>query len=184
MESQPSEGHPVLVAPDVAARGIHVRDIAHVINYDLPEAAENFIHRVGCTGRAGERGVASTLFVRGQRTELFQLERALGIRLERVSMNGSSFEKSTRGRRPGMERRHSAAGWFVCPGNSFKHRWKANFRRKIDRAFGHERTRKLIKCAIMNVARLVLFRNLSIYSRGSSSSRLRRFRFGMVDLCE
>ena len=62
----------VLVATDVAARGIHVQNIAHVINYDLPEVAENFIHRVGRTGRAGERGVASTLFVREQRTELKQ----------------------------------------------------------------------------------------------------------------
>jgi superfamily II DNA/RNA helicase len=79
-------------------------------NYDLPEAAENFIHRVGRTGRAGERGVASTLFVRGQRTELFQLEPAFGIRLERVSMNGASFEKSTRGRRPGVERVTATCG--------------------------------------------------------------------------
>jgi ATP-dependent RNA helicase RhlE len=53
----------VLVSTDVAAHGIHVQDIAHVTNHDLPEAAENFIHRVGRTGRAGERGVASTLFV-------------------------------------------------------------------------------------------------------------------------
>ena len=52
----------ILVATDLASRGIHVQDIAHVINYDLPEVAENFIHRVGRTGRAGERGVASTLF--------------------------------------------------------------------------------------------------------------------------
>ena len=44
----------VLVATDVAARGIHVENIAHVINYDLPEVAENFIHRIGRTGRAGE----------------------------------------------------------------------------------------------------------------------------------
>jgi ATP-dependent RNA helicase RhlE len=78
----------VLVATDVAARGIHVQDIAHVINYDLPDVAESFIHRVGRTGRAGERGVSSTLFVRAQRTELFQLERALGIRIERVSAHG------------------------------------------------------------------------------------------------
>jgi superfamily II DNA/RNA helicase len=94
----------VLVATDVAARGIHVQDIAHVINYDLPEVAENFIHRVDGTGRAGERGVASTLFVREQWAELFQLERALGIRMERVSMNGGSCEKSTRTHRPSMER--------------------------------------------------------------------------------
>jgi ATP-dependent RNA helicase RhlE len=94
----------VLVATDVAARGIHVQDIAHVINYDLPDVAENFIHRVGRTGRAGERGVASTLFVREQRTELFQLERTLGIRMERVSTNGGAFEKIARTHRPGMER--------------------------------------------------------------------------------
>src|SRR5215471_6678101 len=100
----------VLVATDVAARGIHVQDIAHVINYDLPEVAENFIHRVGRTGRAGERGVASTLFVRGQRTELSQLERALRIRIERVSMKGASFEKSTRARRPGIERIPATSG--------------------------------------------------------------------------
>jgi ATP-dependent RNA helicase RhlE len=75
----------VLVATDVAARGIHVQDIAHVINYDLPDVAENFIHRVGRTGRAGERGVASTLFLKEQRSELFQLERTLGVRIERMS---------------------------------------------------------------------------------------------------
>ena len=94
----------MLVAPYVAARGILAPDIAHVINYDLPDVAENFIHRVGRTGRAGERGVASTLFVREQRTELFQLEQALGIRMERASLNGESFEKSAHGPRPGTER--------------------------------------------------------------------------------
>ena len=86
----------VLVATDVAARGIHVQDIAHVINYDLPDVAENFIHRVGRTGRAGERGVASTLFLREQRTELFQLERQLGIKIERVSANGQAAPKKDR----------------------------------------------------------------------------------------
>jgi ATP-dependent RNA helicase RhlE len=78
----------VLVATDVASRGIHVQDIAHVINYDLPEIAENFIHRVGRTGRAGKNGVASTLFGREQRSELMQLERTLGIRMERMQPDG------------------------------------------------------------------------------------------------
>ena len=100
----------VLVATDVAARGIHVQDIAHVINYDLPEVAETFIHRVGRTGRAGERGVASTLFVREQRTDLFQLECTLGIRMERVSTIGGSFEKIARTHRPGMERLPATPG--------------------------------------------------------------------------
>jgi ATP-dependent RNA helicase RhlE len=76
----------VLVATDLAARGIHVENIAHVINYDLPEIAENFIHRVGRTGRAGGTGVASTLFSRDQRTELFQLERTLGVTMERLPL--------------------------------------------------------------------------------------------------
>jgi ATP-dependent RNA helicase RhlE len=74
----------VLVATDIASRGIHVEDIAHVINYELPELAENFIHRVGRTGRAGESGLASTFFTREQRSELQQLERTLGIRMERM----------------------------------------------------------------------------------------------------
>lgn len=78
----------VLVATDLASRGIHVQDIAHVINFDLPDIAENFIHRVGRTGRAGEQGVASTLFGRDQRSEMLQLERTLGIRMERMSIEG------------------------------------------------------------------------------------------------
>jgi ATP-dependent RNA helicase RhlE len=86
----------VLVATDLAARGIHVQDITHVINYDLPEVAENFIHRVGRTGRAGKHGVASTLFAREQRSELFQLERTLGIRMERMRADGLVSEKARR----------------------------------------------------------------------------------------
>lgn len=80
----------VLVATDVASRGIHVQDVAHVINFDLPEIAENFIHRVGRTGRAGKHGVASTLFGREQRSELFQLERTLGIKMERLHADNSA----------------------------------------------------------------------------------------------
>jgi ATP-dependent RNA helicase RhlE len=77
----------VLVATDLASRGIHVQNVVHVINYDLPEVAEDFIHRVGRTGRAGERGVASTLFLKDQRAELFQLERTLGVRIEKMLLH-------------------------------------------------------------------------------------------------
>jgi len=80
----------VLVATDLASRGIHVQDIAHVINYDLPEVAENFIHRVGRTGRNGGTGVASTMFSREQRSEIFHMERQLGIKMERLMANDGS----------------------------------------------------------------------------------------------
>jgi ATP-dependent RNA helicase RhlE len=85
--------HRVLVATDLASRGIHVQNIAHVINYDLPDLAENFIHRVGRTGRAGESGLASTLFLREERADLSLLERALGIRIERIPVDSSSLAK-------------------------------------------------------------------------------------------
>ena len=80
----------VLVATDIASRGIHVENIAHVINYDLPQMAESFVHRVGRTGRAGERGLASTLFGREERSDLMQLERELGIRMERMTAEGAA----------------------------------------------------------------------------------------------
>ena len=79
----------VLVATDLASRGIHVQDIAHIINYDLPELAESFIHRVGRTGRAGCRGIASTLFAKDEQLELRQLENTLGIRMERLQLDVS-----------------------------------------------------------------------------------------------
>lgn len=71
----------VLVATDVAARGIHVDNIAHVVNYDLPQRAEDFIHRIGRTGRAGAQGVASTFGTRGERRDVQNIERALKLRL-------------------------------------------------------------------------------------------------------
>jgi ATP-dependent RNA helicase RhlE len=73
----------VLVATDVAARGIHVDGIAHVVNYDLPQVPEDFIHRVGRTGRAGARGTASTFSTRSERADISRIERTLSIRLER-----------------------------------------------------------------------------------------------------
>jgi ATP-dependent RNA helicase RhlE len=71
----------VLVATDVAARGLHVDGIAHVVNFDLPQAPEDFIHRVGRTGRAGARGTATTFGTKSERGEIRKIERALNIRL-------------------------------------------------------------------------------------------------------
>ncbi len=73
----------VLVATDVAARGIHVEGIAHVVNFDLPQVPEDFIHRVGRTGRAGQRGTATTFVARNERGELRNIERAMKTQLSR-----------------------------------------------------------------------------------------------------
>ena len=73
----------VLVATDVAARGIHVEGISHVVNYDLPQVPEDFIHRVGRTGRAGARGTASTFATRSERADIAHIERTLDTRLVR-----------------------------------------------------------------------------------------------------
>jgi ATP-dependent RNA helicase RhlE len=78
------EGHfQVLVATDIASRGLHVDDVAHVINYDVPKMAEDFIHRVGRTGRAGSQGRATTLVAGAEVIELRQIERTLKLRIER-----------------------------------------------------------------------------------------------------
>jgi len=79
------EGHfQVLVATDIASRGLHVDDVAHVINYDVPKMAEDFIHRVGRTGRAGLQGRASTLAAGAEVLELRHIERTLKLRIERL----------------------------------------------------------------------------------------------------
>jgi ATP-dependent RNA helicase RhlE len=71
--------HRVLVATDVAARGIDVADVAHVVNFDMPKEAEDFVHRVGRTGRASARGIASTFAAPDEASALRKIERILAI---------------------------------------------------------------------------------------------------------
>ena len=71
--------HRVLVATDVAARGIDVQDIAHVVNYDMPNASDDFVHRIGRTGRAGAKGVATTFVMPQERSDARRLERELKV---------------------------------------------------------------------------------------------------------
>jgi ATP-dependent RNA helicase RhlE len=79
----------VLVATDIASRGLHVDEVAHVINYDVPKIAEDFIHRVGRTGRAGLQGRASTLAAGAEVLELRQIERALKLNIERLQTDAA-----------------------------------------------------------------------------------------------
>lgn len=71
--------HRVLVATDVVARGIDVADVAHVVNFDLPREAEDFVHRVGRTGRAQSHGMASTFAAPDEAHALKKIERTLTV---------------------------------------------------------------------------------------------------------
>ena len=72
----------MIVATDIAARGLDVDDLSHVINYDLPDNAETYIHRIGRTGRAGKAGAAIALVQPGDRRMLKQIERRLNQKIE------------------------------------------------------------------------------------------------------
>jgi ATP-dependent RNA helicase RhlE len=72
----------VLVATDVAARGIDISNIAHVVNYDLPNGSDDFVHRIGRTGRAGAKGVATTFVTPLEKGDARKLERELKIKFE------------------------------------------------------------------------------------------------------
>jgi len=76
--------HRVLVATDIAARGIDVEAVSHVINYDVPEAPEDYVHRIGRTGRAGNPGRAITLVTPVEELSIGAIERLTGQAIERV----------------------------------------------------------------------------------------------------
>src|SRR6184192_372561 len=80
----------VLVATDIASRGLHVDDVAHVINYDVPKIAEDFIHRVGRTGRAGSKGRATTLVAGAEVLELRSIERTLKLKIQRKQIDATT----------------------------------------------------------------------------------------------
>ncbi|HSY78157.1 MAG TPA: DEAD/DEAH box helicase [Verrucomicrobiae bacterium] len=81
----------VMVATDVAARGLDIPDVSHVINFDLPDETEGYIHRIGRTARMGKAGEAISLVTQEERVNLARLERMLGDSLDREHVEG--FEK-------------------------------------------------------------------------------------------
>ena len=85
----------VLVATDVAARGIDVEALSHVVNFDVPGVAEDYIHRVGRTARAEATGDAYTFVAPEEESDLAAIERALGKRLPRVTLPGFDYTKRT-----------------------------------------------------------------------------------------
>jgi ATP-dependent RNA helicase RhlE len=75
LEAFKSNRPPVLVATDIASRGLDVQGISHVINYELPDVAEVYVHRIGRTARAGTSGTATSFCARDERDQLRQIER-------------------------------------------------------------------------------------------------------------
>jgi ATP-dependent RNA helicase DeaD len=78
----------LLVATDVAARGLDITGVSHVVNYDLPNSPDIYVHRIGRTGRAGEAGRAITLITPKQRRDLKAIERHAKTEIEEWSPNG------------------------------------------------------------------------------------------------
>ncbi len=78
----------VLVATDIAARGIDVEGVSHVINFDLPNVPETYVHRIGRTARAGASGIALSFCDTEEREYLVDIERLIGRHLERVDSHG------------------------------------------------------------------------------------------------
>jgi ATP-dependent RNA helicase RhlE len=83
----------VLVATDIAARGIDVEDLSHVMNFDVPAQPDDYIHRVGRTARAGAVGEAFTLVSPEEEPEIRAIERAVGRQLPRVTLPGFDYAK-------------------------------------------------------------------------------------------
>jgi ATP-dependent RNA helicase RhlE len=83
----------VLVATDIAARGIDVSCISHVINYDMPDSTDSYTHRIGRTGRADKTGDAFTFITREDEAMVHSIERVLGAKVERRKLEGFDYKK-------------------------------------------------------------------------------------------
>ena len=94
----------VLVATDVAARGIDVDNVTHVINYDFPEQSEDYIHRIGRTGRAGAKGVAITFVSPRNQLALKKVEKLIQRTLPKKLVEDFKYDQST----PEVARRHTS----------------------------------------------------------------------------
>jgi ATP-dependent RNA helicase RhlE len=104
----------IMVATDIASRGIDVDDISHVINYDVPHTPEDYVHRIGRTGRVGASGDAFTLMSLDEKKDLEAIERFLGRSLPRVMMPDFNYHmrpaeisSAVRGADPSAPRRHA-----------------------------------------------------------------------------
>lgn len=82
----------VLVATDIASRGLDIADVSHVVNYDVPQHPEDYVHRIGRTGRAEARGDAFTIMVAEDQPYVERIERFIGKKVERVKMEKFDYQ--------------------------------------------------------------------------------------------
>jgi superfamily II DNA/RNA helicase len=98
----------ILVASDVAARGLDVKGVSHVINFDVPWQPDDYIHRIGRTGRAGMKGIAYTLATREDAEQVAAIEKLTGLKLARVDGEAKapseSVQEPAREERPSKQR--------------------------------------------------------------------------------
>ena len=94
----------ILVATDIAARGIDVSDISHVINFDMPDTVDAYTHRIGRTGRVHKEGDAFTFVLHEDEAMVRQIEKVLGTQIERRKLPGFDYGGFTPERRPGQSR--------------------------------------------------------------------------------
>jgi ATP-dependent RNA helicase RhlE len=90
----------ILVATDIASRGIDVSEISHVINFDMPDTVDAYTHRIGRTGRAHQTGEAFTFMAQGDEPLVRQIEKVLGERIERRRLPGFNYGNSAQERPP------------------------------------------------------------------------------------
>jgi ATP-dependent RNA helicase RhlE len=95
LEGFKSGKYEVLVATDVAARGLDIADVSHVINYDVPSHPEDYVHRIGRTGRAQKEGDALTLFTAEDVDAVRAIERYIGMKIERQKLEGFAYLYTT-----------------------------------------------------------------------------------------
>lgn len=98
----------VLVATDIAARGLDIEGVTHVFNYDVPQDVEWYIHRIGRTGRAGESGVAVTLVTPRDKQRVIRLEKGIGMKLSRRNTTGGLLASEVA--KPAAGKRGAAKG--------------------------------------------------------------------------
>lgn len=107
----------VLVATDIAARGIDIDDLSHVVNFDLPNVPETYVHRIGRTGRAGNTGIAISFCDAEERTELKDIQKLIGINIPVINshpypLSNTNFSTpSAPAQKPGQKRSRGFGGY-------------------------------------------------------------------------